>query len=47
MRSLDAAAGIDSSAVSLFVERAQGIAPDFSMVDGAHLPLISQYQGFE
>ena len=34
MRSLDAAAGIDSAAVSLFVERAQGIAPSFSMVDG-------------
>ncbi len=34
MRSLDAAAGIDSAAVSLFVERAQGIAPGFSMVDG-------------
>ena len=32
--SLDAAAGIDSAAVSLFVERAQGIAPGFSMVDG-------------
>jgi predicted ATPase/class 3 adenylate cyclase len=31
---LDAAAGIDSAAVSLFVERAQGIAPSFSMVDG-------------
>jgi predicted ATPase/class 3 adenylate cyclase len=29
---LDAAAGIDSAAVSLFVERAQGIAPGFSMV---------------
>jgi predicted ATPase len=34
VRSLDAAAGIDSAAVSLFVERAQGIAPGFSMVDG-------------
>jgi predicted ATPase len=34
VRSLDAAAGIDSAAVSLFVERAQGIAPSFSMVDG-------------
>jgi predicted ATPase len=33
VRSLDAAAGIDSAAVSLFVERAQGIAPGFSMVD--------------
>jgi predicted ATPase/class 3 adenylate cyclase len=34
VRSLDAAAGIDSAAVALFVERAQGIAPGFSMVDG-------------
>ena len=34
VRSLDAASGIDSPAVSLFVERAQGIAPGFSMVDG-------------
>jgi predicted ATPase/class 3 adenylate cyclase len=32
--SLDVAAGIDSAAVSLFVERAQGIAPSFSLVDG-------------
>jgi predicted ATPase len=34
VRSLDAASGIDSAAVSLFVERAQGIAPGFAMVDG-------------
>jgi predicted ATPase/class 3 adenylate cyclase len=34
VRSLDVAAGIDSAAVSLFVERAQGIAPGFSIVDG-------------
>ncbi len=32
--SLDVGAGIDSAAVSLFVERAQGIAPSFAMVDG-------------
>jgi len=32
--SLDIGAGIDSAAVSLFVERAQGIAPGFSMVNG-------------
>jgi predicted ATPase len=32
VRSLDVAAGIDSAAVSLFVERAQGIAPGFSMI---------------
>jgi predicted ATPase len=34
VRSLDAASGIDSAAVSLFVERAQGISPSFSMADG-------------
>jgi predicted ATPase len=34
VRSLDAAAGIGSAAASLFVERAQGIAPSFSMVNG-------------
>jgi predicted ATPase/class 3 adenylate cyclase len=34
VRSLDTAAGIDSAAVRLFVERAQGIARNFSMVDG-------------
>jgi predicted ATPase len=33
VRSLDAASGIDSAAVSLFVERAQGIAPGFAMVN--------------
>src|SRR6516165_8325293 len=32
--SLDIDAGIDSAAVSLFVERAQGIAPSFAMVGG-------------
>jgi predicted ATPase len=32
--SLDIGAGIDSAAVSLFVERAQGIAPSFAMVSG-------------
>jgi predicted ATPase len=34
VRSLDIGAGIDSAAVSLFVERAQGIAPGFALVDG-------------
>jgi predicted ATPase len=34
VRSLDATSGIDSAAVRLFVERAQGIAPGFSMLDG-------------
>jgi predicted ATPase/class 3 adenylate cyclase len=32
--SLDIGAGIDSAAVSLFVERAQGVAPSFVMVNG-------------
>jgi predicted ATPase/class 3 adenylate cyclase len=32
--SLDIGAGIESAAVSLFVERAQGIAPSFAMVNG-------------
>jgi predicted ATPase/class 3 adenylate cyclase len=32
--SLHIGAGIDSAAVSLFVERAQGIAPSFAMVNG-------------
>jgi len=32
--SLDIGAGIDSAAVSLFVERAHGIAPGFAMVNG-------------
>jgi predicted ATPase/class 3 adenylate cyclase len=34
VRSLDTASGIDSAAVSLFIERAQSIAPSFSMLDG-------------
>ena len=34
VRPLDVAAGIGSAAVNLFVERAQGIAPGFSIVDG-------------
>ncbi len=34
VRSLDAGAGIHSAAASLFVERAQSIAPGFSMTDG-------------
>jgi predicted ATPase len=33
VRSLGVAAGIDSVAVSLFAERAQGIAPGFSMIE--------------
>jgi predicted ATPase len=39
---LDAAAGIDSAAVSLFVERAQGIAPSFSMVDGDEAAAVTE-----
>jgi predicted ATPase len=40
VRSLDAAAGIGSAAVSLFVERAQGIAPGFAMVDGGEAAAV-------
>src|SRR5246500_4029905 len=40
VRSLDAASGIDSAAVSLFVERAQGIAPGFSMVDAGEAAAV-------
>jgi predicted ATPase len=39
--SLDAA-GIDSAAVSLFVERAQGIAPGFSIVDGDESAAVTE-----
>ncbi len=42
LRSLDAAAGVDSAAVSLFVERAQGFAPGFSMVDGAEAAAVTE-----
>jgi predicted ATPase len=42
VRSLDAAAGIDSAAVSLFVERAQGIAPGFSMVDADEAAAVTE-----
>jgi predicted ATPase len=42
VRSLDAAAGIESAAVSLFVERAQGIAPSFSMVDGDEAAAVTE-----
>jgi hypothetical protein len=42
VRSLDAAAGIDSAAVSLFVERAQGIAPSFSMLDGDEAAAVTE-----
>jgi predicted ATPase len=42
VRSLDAAAGIDSAAVSLFVERAHGIAPGFSMVHGDEAAAVTE-----
>jgi predicted ATPase len=42
VRSLDTAAGIDSAAVSLFIERAQGIAPGFSMVDGDEAAAVTE-----
>ena len=42
VRSLDAAPGIDSAALSLFVERAQGIAPSFSMVDGDEAAAVTE-----
>jgi predicted ATPase/class 3 adenylate cyclase len=42
VRSLDAAAGIDSAAVSLFIERAQGISPGFSAVDGDEAAAVSE-----
>ena len=42
VRSLDAASGIDSAAVSLFVERAQGIAPSFSVLDGDQAAAITE-----
>jgi hypothetical protein len=41
-RSLDAAAGIDSAAVSLFVERAQGITAGFSVTDGEDAAAITE-----
>ncbi|HSS24381.1 MAG TPA: adenylate/guanylate cyclase domain-containing protein, partial [Mycobacterium sp.] len=42
VRSLDAAAGIDSAAVRLFFERAQGIAPGFSMVAGDEAAAVTE-----
>src|SRR6516225_9848200 len=40
--SLDIGAGIDSAAVSLFVERAQGIAPGFAMVNGDEVAAVTE-----
>jgi predicted ATPase len=42
VRSLDSAAGIEADAVRLFVERAQGIAPGFSMVDGDEATAVTE-----
>jgi len=42
VRSLDAAAGIDSAAATLFVARAQGITPGFSMVDGGEAAAVTE-----
>ena len=42
VRSLDATTGVDSAAVSLFVERAQGIAPGFSMVDDDEAAAVTE-----
>lgn len=42
VRSLDAAAGIDSAAVTLFIERAQGIASGFSMVDRSEAAAVTE-----
>jgi predicted ATPase/class 3 adenylate cyclase len=42
VRSLDAAAGVDSPAVCLFVERAQGIAPGFSLADGDEAATVTE-----
>src|ERR1700756_2522341 len=42
VRSLDASAGVDSAAVCLFVERAQGIASGFSMVDGGEAAAVTE-----
>jgi predicted ATPase len=42
VRSLDVAAGIDCAAVSLFVERAQGIAPSFAMGDGDEAAAVTE-----
>ena len=38
----DAAAGIDSAAVSLFVERAQGITPGFAIIDGDEAAAVTE-----
>jgi predicted ATPase len=42
VRSLDAAGGVDSAAVSLFVERAQAIVPSFSVIDGDEAAAVTE-----
>ena len=42
VRSLDLGGGIDSAAVNLFVERAQGVAPRFSMADGDEAAAVAE-----
>ncbi|OBH53809.1 adenylate/guanylate cyclase domain-containing protein [Mycobacterium sp. E2479] len=42
VRSLDSAAGIDSAAVRLFVERAQGTSAGFSLVDGGEAAAVTE-----
>jgi predicted ATPase len=42
VRSLDSAAGLDSAAVRLFVERAQGIAAGFLMADGEDAAAVTE-----
>ena len=42
VRSLDSAAGIDAAAVRLFVERAKGIAPGFSMTDSDDAAAVAE-----
>jgi predicted ATPase len=42
VRSLETAAGIDSAAVSPFIERAQRVAPEFCMGDGDEAAAVSE-----
>jgi predicted ATPase len=42
VRSLDSTTGIDAAAVRLFVERAQGIAPEFSMTDDDEAAAVAE-----
>ncbi len=42
VRSLDVAAGVDSAAVTLFAERAQGISAGFSMADGGEAAAVAE-----